>query len=121
MNLSWLPSWLRVVIYALAVFRLTHLVLREAGPFDIFVRLRALLGAYERLEVSKNGEVIAIQTSKGFWTDLFSCPYCLSGWFAIIAAVGLASDFLWLDLIALWLCVWAIVFFVFRALERGEG
>ena len=54
--------WL--VIYTLGVWRLTHLLSVEDGPWDAMLRLRTMLG-------------------RGFWGSLVDCFYCLSLWVAI--------------------------------------
>ena len=54
---------LRFAIASLAVWRITHLLAHEDGPFDVIYRLRALGGA-------------------GFWGRLLDCFYCLSLWIA---------------------------------------
>jgi hypothetical protein len=53
--------WL--VLGILAVWRITHLLTAEAGPWEVLVRLRGSLGA-------------------GLWSSLFGCFYCLSLWVA---------------------------------------
>lgn len=63
------------VLSALAVWRLTHLVAEEDGPWDLIVRLRAGLGT-------------------GMLGRLFDCFYCLSLWFALPFAVWIASGWL---------------------------
>ena len=56
-------AWFRLLIAALAVWRLTHLLAREDGPWDLVARLRRRLG-------------------EGFWGKLMDCPKCLSVWLA---------------------------------------
>jgi len=56
---------LRFVIYGLAVFRLSHLLAWEDGPFDMFSRLRGWLD---------------IRWGLG---KFITCQYCLSVWFAL--------------------------------------
>ena len=58
-------SW--VLIATLAVWRLTHLLAAEDGPWDLLVRLRRRVG-------------------EGFWGGLLDCFYCLSLWIAAPAA-----------------------------------
>lgn len=57
----------------LGVWRVTHLLAAEDGPFDLLARLRRSLG-------------------KGFWGQLMDCFYCLSLWvaapFALILEPG---------------------------------
>lgn len=61
------------LIYVLAVFRLTRLLVYEDGPFDVLPRYRAFLAKHS----TKN--VLADMLLK-----LFSCKYCLGVWVAII-------------------------------------
>src|ERR1035438_7929939 len=53
-----------LVLGILAVWRVTHLLNGEDGPWEIFVRLRKLAGA-------------------GFWGELLDCFYCLSLWISL--------------------------------------
>lgn len=53
--------WLTLGV--LAVWRLTHLLQAEDGPWDLIVRLRNFAGS-------------------GFWGKLLDCFYCLSLWIA---------------------------------------
>jgi hypothetical protein len=63
----------RLLLGALAVWRVTHLLSAEDGPGDLLVRLRRRAG-------------------DGFWGDLLDCFYCLSLWvsppFALLLAEG---------------------------------
>jgi hypothetical protein len=52
----------------LCVWRLTHLVVAEDGPWRSFARLRETAGG-------------------GFWGGLFDCFYCLSLWIALPLAL----------------------------------
>jgi len=58
MELYWL------ILGILAVWRITHLLNGEDGPWDMFVHLRQFVG-------------------DGFWGELLDCFYCLSLWVAI--------------------------------------
>ncbi len=60
------------VLAALAVWRITHLLQAEDGPWDLVVRLRKAAG-------------------DGFWGSLLDCFYCLSVWIAAPFAVWLGS------------------------------
>jgi len=61
--------WLRFVVSTLATWRVAHLLTYEDGPGDVFVRLRAKLGA-------------------GFFGRLVDCFQCNSLW--VSAAFALA-------------------------------
>lgn len=71
--------WL--VLGTLCVWRVTHLLSAEDGPWDLVVRLRSSAGA-------------------GFWGKLLDCFYCLSLWIALPLAFGLGRD--WKEKLLLW-------------------
>ena len=62
--------WLTLGV--LAVWRLTHLLNAEDGPWDTVVRLRLWLAA-------------------GFWGRLLDCFYCLSLWIALPLALAIGE------------------------------
>lgn len=73
-----------LVLGILAVWRVTHLLQAEDGPWDVVVHLRRRAGA-------------------GFWGQLLDCFYCLSVWaaapFAVYVGHGLGDGIvLWLAL-----------------------
>jgi hypothetical protein len=53
----------RLVLGLLVVWRITHLLQAEDGPWDVVIHLRRLAG-------------------DGFWGKLMDCFYCLSLWVA---------------------------------------
>lgn len=65
----------------LAVWRITHLLQAEDGPWDVVVRLRARAG-------------------DGFWGALMDCFYCLSLWIALPFALLLGAS--WIEQALLW-------------------
>jgi hypothetical protein len=65
----------------LAVWRITHLLNAEDGPWDLLVRFRRLAG-------------------EGVWGSLLDCFYCLSVWVAAPFAYGLGND--WKERLLLW-------------------
>lgn len=60
----------------LAVFRITLMLSREAGPGHMFEWLRVRLG----VEYDAHSEPYAT----GFWSELVLCPWCLSVWVAAL-------------------------------------
>lgn len=70
-----------LVVGSLAVWRITHLLNSEDGPWDVVVRLRRRVGV-------------------GFWGSLLGCFYCLSLWCAAPAAYLLAPS--WTERLWLW-------------------
>jgi hypothetical protein len=80
------------VLLSLAVFRLTHLLVYDYGPFHVFERIRAFVGIVELpMGVEYRGQV----------AELFGCHWCMSIWWAAIGAIvvyGFTVDglFAWL-------------------------
>lgn len=72
-------KWYGLVLGVLGVWRITHLLQAEDGPFDMIVRLRRAVGT-------------------GFWGNLLDCFYCLSLWiaapFAALLGAGIAEKLL---------------------------
>ena len=67
------------IITSLAVWRLSHGLVKENGPLMLFARLRARLAARQK-------------RSGGFF-DLFSCVYCISVWIGLGASLFVAHGF----------------------------
>ncbi|HTN07202.1 DUF1360 domain-containing protein [Agriterribacter sp.] len=74
-------EWFQLTVCTLATWRLTHLLSKEDGPFDIIYRLRKKAGA-------------------GFLGSLLDCFYCLSIWVALPFAYWMAFN--WEVLLLLW-------------------
>jgi hypothetical protein len=71
--------WLTLGV--LGVWRITHLLNAEDGPWDVMVRLRRHAG-------------------NGFWGALLDCFYCLSLWVAAPLAYWLGDS--WRECLLLW-------------------
>ena len=71
-----------LVIGVLGVWRVTHLLWGEDGPFDVLVRIRRLFG-------------------NGVFGQMLDCFYCLSLWVAMPFAWVLATT--WRERALLWL------------------
>jgi hypothetical protein len=90
----------RLLLGILAVWRITHLLNAEDGPWEVFVRLRRIVG-------------------EGFWGQLLDCFYCLSVWIAAPFALYLGGD--WSDRILMWLALSAGAILLESTIERGHG
>jgi predicted acyltransferase len=77
-------QWFRFIVSLLAVWRITHLLTAEDGPWEIVVRLRRLAGA----------------TVLG---KLMDCFYCLSIWISIPFCFYVAQGVL--DRAVVWLAL----------------
>jgi hypothetical protein len=76
--------WFRFVLSALAVWRLTHLLAAEDGPWDIIVSIRRRLGS-------------------SIWGTLMDCFNCLSIWISLPFAFYVLDG--WLSRIVVWLAL----------------
>lgn len=81
----------------LTVWRLTHLLNAEDGPWDLVVRLRRAAGT-------------------GFWAGLLDCFYCLSLWMAAPVAHLIGSS--WTERLLLWLALSAGAILVERVTQE---
>jgi hypothetical protein len=90
---------LRLVLGVLVVWRVTHLLAAEDGPWDIVIRLRQRAGA-------------------GVWGRLLDCFDCLSLWIAAPLALLLGGG--WAERLLLWPALSAGAILVQRVTMR-EG
>jgi hypothetical protein len=87
---------LRISVAVLAVWRITHLLQTEDGPFEILARSRSWL-------------------RRASLTGLADCFYCLSLWLAAPVALYLGS--FWLDRLILWPALSGAAIFLNRFAE----
>src|SRR5215813_12454646 len=85
------------VMASLAVWRITHLLNAEDGPWQKVARLRRKAGA-------------------GFWGELLDCFYCLSLWVAAPFAYFLSTA--WRERAMLWLALSAGAILLQRITSR---
>lgn len=69
-----LPAWAWFLVYALAVWRVSFMLVYDFGPWGAFYRLR------ERFEVLHGAEDEPISWPRG---SLFSCIGCMAVWVAL--------------------------------------
>lgn len=77
---------LTIAILGLATWRISSLLVREAGPFFFFRRLRELTGIRHDLD----GSILVVPDR--FFAGLFSCVWCASVWVGGLLGV---AWFLW--------------------------
>ena len=77
-------QYYRLILGVLAVWRITHLLHAEDGPWDLLVVLRRRAGT-------------------GFWGGLLDCFYCSSLWVSAPIAVALSRS--WDESLFLWLAL----------------
>ena len=71
------------LIVALAVWRISSLLVNEEGPFGIFERFRYLIGVRYDEQSERYG--------KNVFASLFVCVWCLSFWIGLFAALYQAT------------------------------
>lgn len=65
--------FLQLLIYGLACYRITQMLVNENGPFDIFIRLRSWLVRNAHRNIIFD-----------MFAKLFSCKYCMGIWVAFL-------------------------------------
>jgi hypothetical protein len=90
--------WL--ILGVLAVWRVTHLLQAEDGPWDVVVRLRRSAG-------------------NSFWGKLLDCFYCLSVWIALPAAILVGDG--WKEILLLWLAFSGGAILLEKLSQRESG
>ncbi len=75
--------WMAVGLSILAIYRLSYLIAKEDGPFDMFASLRGKIG------------------QEGWFGRGLNCPNCLSFWISIVPAIYISSSFL--EFFTIWL------------------
>ena len=90
----------KLILGTLAVWRITHLLNAEDGPWEVFVRLRRLAG-------------------EGFLGQLIDCFYCLSVWIAAPFALYLGRT--WSERTLMWLALSAGAILLESVIDRGHG
>ena len=93
-------SCLRFLLGVLSVWRITHLLQAEDGPWDGVVRLRRRVG-------------------EGFWGQLLDCFYCLSVWIAAPFAICLGEKLT--DRVLLWPALSAGAILLERVTDPGHN
>lgn len=94
MSLTWFP------IALLGVWRITHLLVAEDGPWDASARLREAVGS-------------------GFWGKLLDCFACLSLWVSVPFALVLETT--WLEWVLLFLGLSGGAVLIERLLPKDAG
>lgn len=95
-------TWIELAILSLAVWRASHMVVWEDGPFFVFRNIRRRLRANEFGGPTLDAELLSqeeleeamrsLADERSFAGELLSCVWCLSMW---VAAVAIAAFILW--------------------------
>ncbi|MDD5570941.1 MAG: hypothetical protein PHD97_07265 [Bacteroidales bacterium] len=76
-------NWYYFILGSISVWRITHLLNAEDGPFDLVFLFRRSILKFK------------------FLSDLFSCFYCLSVWISVPFAFLIETEYK--EIILLWL------------------
>lgn len=75
------------VLLSLATWRVTSLFVNEAGPFEVFAKLRHKIGVrYNERSLPYGTNVVA---------NAFLCVWCLGFWISIVASLLLIPYIVW--------------------------
>lgn len=67
------------VLFGLATWRITSLIVDEDGPFDMFVKFRSFIGVYyDEYSQAQGRNVVA---------RAFTCFWCASIWVSVVVAL----------------------------------
>lgn len=91
---------LYLVLSVFVVWRLTHLLSKEDGPFDIIFILRK-------------------KTGNGFFGKLMDCFYCLSIWVALPFGIWLGQT--WIEKILVWLALSGVAALLEQATTKNDS
>jgi hypothetical protein len=91
-----MDAWMRFALAVLAVWRITHLLVKEDGPWDLIVRLRKAVGG-------------------GLFGRLMDCFQCLTLWVAAPFTFFLTQNVLQ------WVVGWLAISGAACLLERAVG
>lgn len=101
------PSWIELLMMAVAAWRVAVFLVREAGPFDIMIKIRGWLG------IDHDVEGRPLPYIGGMPASLFSCVWCMSFWTAIMVyVVGVYAD-----VVVAVLAVWGLVAVIESGIE----
>lgn len=108
----------RIIIHTVAVYRFSLLLIEDSGPFHALDNLRAQAGISHEVvsEMDENGKLnsVVYTHADGFWAELLSCPYCISGWLAALASINIVKRNKLVDLIVVYGCIWGVVHWTFK-------
>lgn len=88
------------IVLSSAIWRITHLLSKEDGPFDIIFRLRKEVGT-------------------GFFGSLLDCFYCSSVWVAL--PFGLWTGHSWGEKLLLWAALSGTACLLEKATEKKNN
>ena len=110
------PTILRLIVYSLATFRVTMLLHNEEGPWALFDWFRFKMGLLYRSETASFE--FRDDEYQPFIGKLLQCPLCLSGWLMPWAVAGSMKRIFVLDVAALWLFAWSLVYLTVKVAKK---
>ena len=92
------------VIFGLSTWRVSSLLVDEAGPFRIFVKLREMAG------IQHDADDIPSMIPDGFFAGIFTCVWCCSVWSGLFWTLISLLSFGWLLALPFALSSFAVFF-----------
>lgn len=116
-------SIIDLILTALSILRITMLLHNEDGPGHIFKQVRDKVGVRkERVQVARDNDIwLDWQcVGEGFWAELLCCPYCLSGWVALVLVLMQKTMRPIFRLIILWMGLWGFVYLILNYFDQDN-
>jgi hypothetical protein len=76
-----------LVILALASWRLAYMLVEEAGPFEVFSRLRYRAGVRSVVTRDNAGQPVGSRTALNTLAEGLTCVWCVSVWAALVLLI----------------------------------
>lgn len=107
-----MPSGWRLVLAALATFRLTWMFMFSDGPGKCWFKLKVAIGCYDHNE---NGQL------KSGIAEWFNCPYCVALGMAVLPAILSFHPCPAGDLLLIWFGITGMVTVLIRWRQWENG
>lgn len=98
------------ILIGMATWRLSSMLVNEAGPFDMFQTLRDKLGVYP----VKVGDTVQCQSKHAIW-GMFCCVWCMSVWVSAL----MLTLYTIAPIMVYWLAISTLAVIVQEALKRA--
>lgn len=87
-------SLIDTILFSVAVWRISHMMVHEDGPFRIFYWIHLKLDFYVSMD---DGSIDFSVIPDGFLPSLFSCVWCMSMWvsFAVVTLWVVVPHLAW--------------------------
>lgn len=89
-------TWVVFLLYGVAVWRVSHILVKENSPFNVIAFIRGKVGVYQEdgkpagndIEGNPTFYTSTPLTIRNMVAGVFSCIWCMSVWVAILLVLG---------------------------------